>query len=379
MISSGRTLNISFDVSDSKFLYDIPELGVYGESIYSREVEGNDFTLEIENRETIVVTGTAINNIIDAKIRGIDDISISLSRVSANPVFFAEEELSFYSEGAKLSGTLIKPLTREPFPVIVYVHGSGKMTRETMRNWAYMLVKEGTAGFIFDRRGKGSSEGDTSRILPISVMTGDVIAAVDMLKNRKDIDKTKIGLFGLSQGGWVAPNAASVSKDIAFLITVSAPGITPDEQNDYVIDKIVEKYVDNAMGNNKWNGLAEGDSNNTFRHREKNFSKSDTEIVPGFSMFDPLPVWSKIGIPVLGLWGGSDRIVPPDESKRKIEAALTSAGNRKFDLKIFEGANHVLKLDDINEKFAGKWDVAAPGSTAYIADWLRKNVIESNR
>ena len=106
-----------------------------------------------------------------------------------------------------------------------------------------MFVENGSAALIFDRRGKGKSGGDTSRILPIAVMTGDVINAVKFLKERNDIDNSKIGLYGLSQGGWVAPNTASLCSDVDFLITISAPAITPDEQNSYVVDNIIKKQI----------------------------------------------------------------------------------------------------------------------------------------
>ena len=51
------------------------------------------------------------------------------------------------------------------------------------------------------------------------------VAAFEYLKTRNDIDSRQIGLFGVSQAGWVMPLAAVRAKDIAFLISVSGAAI----------------------------------------------------------------------------------------------------------------------------------------------------------
>ncbi|MEO8511974.1 MAG: alpha/beta fold hydrolase [Ignavibacteria bacterium] len=376
--SEGKSLKILFDISAEKFLYDIPDLGLFGEPASKWDITGNDINFEIEGRENINVTGSLENNKIIAEIEGSDDIQLTLNRASNDPVFYSEEEVTYKSDGVVISGTLIKPKSNQPYPVIVFVHGSGKMIRETMRSRAYMFVQNGSAVLIFDRRGKGKSEGDTSRILPISVMTGDVIAGVEFLKERKDIDKKKIGLYGLSQGGWVVPNAVSLCKDVTFIIAVSAPGITPDEQNDYVVDNIVKNEVKKFTKINKW--IEEFDTTiNSYMEQESSFreksNKNGTEIVPGFSGFNPIPAWESITIPVLAVWGELDEIVPHNKSRIKIENALKKSGNNSYTLKTFDGANHVIKLAGEKEKFAGKWEVTAPGSNEFIAGWFKKTIL----
>jgi hypothetical protein len=56
------------------------------------------------------------------------------------------------------------------------------------------------------------------------------LPAVEYLKSRSEIDKHRIGVWGLSRGGWLGPLAASRSKDISFVIAVSGPGVSPGEQ-----------------------------------------------------------------------------------------------------------------------------------------------------
>ena len=56
------------------------------------------------------------------------------------------------------------------------------------------------------------------------------LAGLNFLKTRKEIQAEKIGLWGISQGGWIVPLAAAQSKDVAFAILVSAAGVTPAEQ-----------------------------------------------------------------------------------------------------------------------------------------------------
>ena len=378
--SMGRSLGIVFDISRDKFLYDIPELGLFGERVSKWESKGNDVEFEIEGRENIQVSGTLINNSIKAEVESDEKILLSLERTSGVPVFYEEEEITYKSDDAVISGTLIKPLGPLPHAVIVFVHGSGKMTRETMRSRAYMFVQNGSAALIFDRRGKGSSEGDTSRILPVSVMTDDVIAAVNFLKSRKDVDKEKIGLYGLSQGGWVIPNAASMCSDVKFIIAVSAPGITPDEQNEFVVDNMVNKYVSKFIYKDKWTGESDSTLDN-YMKKEADYretaKKDSPEVVPGFSWFNPIPAWERVSVPVLAIWGGSDEIVPADVSYKNIQDALVKSGNNNFTLKSFEGANHVIKLPGNEDKFAGKWEITAPGSNEFIIKWFKSTILEN--
>ncbi len=380
MICNGRSLEIRFNISHDKFHYDIPGLGFYGQPVNSFDITEKNFTFTISGKEQLTVKGSIKNNELTAVIEDIEEVSLKMKRTSKDPVFFTEEELSYVSEDAKIFGTLIKPNGPGPFPIIVFVHGSGKMTRETMRSRAYMFVENGSAAFIFDRRGKGKSAGDTSRILPISIMAGDVINAVKFLKDSSGIDNGKIGLYGLSQGGWVAPYAASICEDIDFIITISAPGITPDEQNTYVVNNIVQKQIKKVYKTSEWGKyLSPEEMNSLDSIKYDNFRSEygETEVVKGFSWFNPIPVWQKINIPVLAIWGGADDIVPPVVSMNCIKNALMNNANCTY--KIFEGANHIIKLPEEKDKFAGKWEIVAPGSDEFVLDWFKNKILTDKK
>src|SRR6185437_4060912 len=74
----------------------------------------------------------------------------------------------------------------------------------------------------------GKSTGDWNTA-SFEDLAGDVTAAIGYLGNRADIDRDHIGLLGLSQAGWVMPLAALRSGNVAFLISVSGPGIPAAE------------------------------------------------------------------------------------------------------------------------------------------------------
>ena len=68
-----------------------------------------------------------------------------------------------------------------------------------------------------DDRGVGSSSGD---------LTNDVLAGIAFLKDRPDIDSTRIGLFGHSEGGYLAPLVAERSHEVAFVIMMAGPAVS---------------------------------------------------------------------------------------------------------------------------------------------------------
>jgi dienelactone hydrolase len=231
---------------------------------------------------------------------------------------------------------------------------------------------------IYDRRGRGKSKGNSEDILPIQTLASDAVAGVDYLKSRADVKQ--IGIYGLSQGGWVAPLAVTISPDISFLITISAPSITPNEQNDYVMANISGKYIRSALVKSKVPSEIIDDIVNTHienyeaTRMELKKKNNNEEEVPGFSSFDPINTWQKIKIPVLAVWGSDDRLIPALKSKELIEEALKTAENKDYNLKIFPGANHSIRLSSDKEKFNGRWQLMVPGSQKFIVSWTKEHV-----
>jgi dienelactone hydrolase len=73
----------------------------------------------------------------------------------------------------------------------------------------------------FDRRGDD---------VPLDLQVQDAMRVVDDLAERPDIDAERVGLWGFSQGAWVAPLAASRSTKVRFLVLLASTGVTPAEQ-----------------------------------------------------------------------------------------------------------------------------------------------------
>ena len=145
------------------------------------------------------------------------------------PMRVQEREVRFTSDSITLVGTLVLPDTSTPVPAVVLVHGSGPETRDHYMRYARQFASNGIAALAYDKRGAGASSPGNPRA-PFHVLANDVLAAVDFLRREPAIDGARVGLWGLSEGEWVVPLAASRMNDPAFLIIVSASGVSPSEQ-----------------------------------------------------------------------------------------------------------------------------------------------------
>ena len=372
----GHKFNVAFDFSDSKSTYDVIESGIYYEQLKRFTLnENGSFIITIPSKPEMILKGNIRNDVMSGIIEGENKIPVELKRISHEPAFLAEEEVSYKSGGILLSGTLIKPGGTEPHPAIVLISGSagqGRMTRERTRNMGYFFAKNGIAALIYDRRGNGNSQGEPDRIIRMDMLANDAAAGAEYLSARKDINKNKIGFYGLSQGGWVAPYAASIFKRTSFIFVISAPGIQPDEQNRFASINMANSIIANKL-------LEAGVPENAVKNlKEKGPSdiveKNEKETIPGFSFFDPLPYWENIMVPVLAIYGSEDRVVPVEESQSLIENALKKAGNKKYLFKLFPGADHELKISlNAHPPFM----IPAPGLQEFMAGWIRINVIDN--
>ncbi len=141
---------------------------------------------------------------------------------------FEEKEITVSNEGVLLGGTVMHPKGTGPFPLLVFVHGSGAQTRHASTFTAREMAKQGIASLRFDKRGTGSSGGDW-RDADFVDLASDVCAVADAARRLPVIKRDQVGLHGTSQGGWVAPLAATRCP-MSFVIVVSGTVESPSRE-----------------------------------------------------------------------------------------------------------------------------------------------------
>lgn len=151
-----------------------------------------------------------------------------LRRVSLENQPIVPQEITFQSGDLTLTGFLYLPPGDGPFPCMITNHGSGinqGTTDQCRPGTAAVLMSWGIASFLPHRRGYGNSPGspwredvsadygteDYVRQLAQRLQdeSDDVVAALEMLESRADIDSGHIGVMGSSFGGTVTLLAAA--------------------------------------------------------------------------------------------------------------------------------------------------------------------------
>ena len=121
-------------------------------------------------------------------------------------------DVRFPNGKTTLTGTLTIPPGAGPHPGVVYVSGSGDTLREEAHWLDGLFVSRGIAVLAYDKRGVGQSggvyPGDLASEETINTLAGDAAAAARFLAAQPGIDRSRVGFYGLSQGGWIIPQAA---------------------------------------------------------------------------------------------------------------------------------------------------------------------------
>lgn len=205
----------------------------------------------------------------------------------------------------------------------------------------------GYAVLAYDKRGTGQSTGDW-RSADFATLADDALAAVRALAARADIARDRVGMWGISQAGWILPIVASrAPREVAFLIVHAGTGTTVREQG-----------ILNDRNELRFAGLADSAVAVGVRYREMDDNVTRTgrgleqlrafyesrrgsypwldEPAPVDAWFrgyhrmlmdyDPRASWERVQCPVLLFFGELDANVPPAESWPPIERALHTAG-----------------------------------------------------
>ncbi len=249
-------------------------------------------------------------------------------------------DVGFESGAVVLSGTLYLPLTAGPHPAVVLVHGSGPDTREPYRNLAAHFARSGVAALVYDKRGTGRSTGDW-RTAGFEALAEDAIAAVRLLRAHGAIATERVGLWGISQGGWILPLAASQAPEIAFIIPVSASGVSPARQEMWRVgNNLRYRELSAAAIGIGLKGTQMLYSLKPLHERGWLTLPADLWFVALDPWLDPAPTWERVRQPVLAIWGEIDGLVPTGESVEVVRSALERGGNRRYTLRVHSGADH---------------------------------------
>lgn len=145
------------------------------------------------------------------------------------------QPVTFSNGDARLQGTLYIPSLRHPVPAVVVFHGASEPLASTplYHHLSEGLPQVGIAVLLFDRRGAGASTGKQN--VAYQILSDHGVAGANAIRKLPQIDPTRVGYWGISQGGWLATLAASHDPRAAFAVAVSAPLVSPELQMEFAM------------------------------------------------------------------------------------------------------------------------------------------------
>ncbi len=307
----------------------------------------------------------------------------------------ATRNVVFESGDHQLAGTLTLPAGAGPFPAVVLLHGGGAQTRDFW--WvAPFFAARGVAVLAYDKQGVGESSGDWNAA-GLQGLADDAVAAMAFLRTQPEIDRARVGLYGSSNGGWVAPLAANrAGADAAFVIARSASARPEMENIAYEVASDLESAGFGAdaiatvteLYRLRVRAIRRGDRHawEAYRAAVAQERQSDwfslsrlpaalpewndenlATIEQAISYWrrnwiEPQRLWRNIRAPVLIQIGASDRSVPGAESASRFRRALSH--NRDARVLLYPGADHAM-FDN-----PSGWTRDIPQSDGFAANYL---------
>jgi uncharacterized protein len=288
-------------------------------------------------------------------------------------------DVSIPVEGAELAARVSVP-AEGPAPAIVVLHGAER----GLKDWYLyehlhdILPPAGVGVVTFDRRGDGASTGEPSRGR-FELQAEDALAVIRYAAELPEVESGRIGLWGISQGGWVAPLAATMSPDVAFLVLVASVGVTPGEQMRWTAqfqagreygeraaehaDRLWSLVLDWMRGADRApleTALAEGKEQEwwpkAFLPDELPGDEAREEVRQELD-FDPVPVFAAVDVPVLLFYGDQDEWIPVPESIAAWKKARPDA-----DVIVVPGTGHEPAVDEVVD----------PLYERTMLDWLKR-------
>ena len=310
----------------------------------------------------------------------------------------------FHSGPFKVVGDIRFPEGKGPHPVVVFVHGDGPNNRTSGGTYPPIMDRMEQAGyatFAWDKPGTGESKGEIDRSRLGEQRARIVIDAIDLLRARTDINSDRIGLWGISQAGYVMPRVLAIRQDVAFMIAISCAGVPGVDQGAYLVsaqaicagvprevaDRMremlsaierVQTYDEYAEYKKQLDALPGIESAEIFGYKKGVRPRNEWHAPNPQSEYfwDPMQVIEETTIPVLAVFGEMDTQVDPFQGAQAYRRALIHAGNPNFRIELIPGADHNIILSETGcleereNRSRSEWSNYAPQYLDILEEWL---------
>jgi pimeloyl-ACP methyl ester carboxylesterase len=425
----GQELGIVVDLSQADGQWsgtiDIPMQGAKGLALEGIAVTGEALEFAIAgvpgtptfkgNLEAAEIKGTFTQGTYSFPFRlGREQIPVPARPQEPKPPFpYRAEEVIYTNGPITLAGTLTLPEGKGPFPAVLLVSGSGAQNRDEeifghkpFLVLADFLTRAGIAVLRVDDRGVGGSSGSLGESTTLD-LTQDALAGVKYLRQRPEIDPRRVGILGHSEGGIIAPLAASQSKEVAFIIMLAGTGMPGRE----ILPRQMELLMRAASVSDEkiaavlasqgrlLDAIVAGADSSAIRAALRDLLRTQLTAEAGgqgpdekmiadqaeallaqmtspwfrhFLTLDPRPALRRVKVPTLVLAGDLDLQVDPDQNLPEIEAALKAAGNKKVTIRRFPGLNHLFQAttSGSSAEYGAIEETMNPAVLETIRDWL---------
>lgn len=289
---------------------------------------------------------------------------------------YTAEEMSVRTRtGLKLVGTLTLPTARSSrgAPAVVMITGSGPEDRDEaipsisgyrpFRQIADTLGRRGIAVLRLDDRGMGGSDTGPSGATTAD-FADDIRAGLTYLRSLPDIDRTRLGLIGHSEGAMIAPMIAVTDTSLKAIVLLASPSRTGRRVIAYQ-----QRY---AIEHASQTSAPKRDSLIAVAARSMDSLAVVQPWLRYALAYNPSSTAERVKTPVLILQGATDRQVTADQAP-ELAAAFRTGGNRDVTVTVFPDTDHLF-LADPSGNSSGYATLPSkrvrPEVLGAIADWL---------
>jgi pimeloyl-ACP methyl ester carboxylesterase len=310
------------------------------------------------------------------------------------------EKFIFESGRFKVVGELRIPSGEGRHPLVIMVHGDGPAYKNLFLLLKQCFLRAGYATLMWDKPGFGQSTGELSRQRLRAERAEVLLDAIGQVKSHPRIDAHRMGVWGISQAGYVIPLALPKTDDISFMIMVGCPGENGIRQTAYLIRRQLQfegfSEAEAKKAEDHFIQLYYAETFEQYIQHARPLYDNPVQRKLGFvsalwdetnwkphspedeGFIDPIAIIEKVSIPVLAFFGEKDTQVNPIQGVDAYKKALTKAGNKNFRVELIPNADHGIilsqtgSLKERKRRSAREWQNYAPEYLAIMEDWLKK-------